>query len=638
MVKLNKFTMPQKASTQPSLPELHSSVDPSRAFGFFRRLFAFSGPAYLVSVGYMDPGNWATDLEGGARFGYQLLWVLVLSNAMAVLLQTLSARLGIVTGRDLAQACRDTYPRPVTWALWILCEVAIAACDLAEVLGAAIALKLLFGLPVLTGVLLTATDTLLLLWLTRYGVRMVEAFVLVLVFTIGICFGIEVWMASPQWTALAAGLVPRLTDESLYVAIGILGATVMPHNLYLHSALVQTRRIGSSVEAKKEACRFNFIDSAIALNAALFVNAGILIMAAAVFFERGVKVTQIEQAHVMLAPLLGTSLASTLFAFALLLSGQSSTLTGTLAGQIVMEGFVSIRLRPWLRRLITRLVAIVPAVVMIMLTGEGATYPLLILSQVVLSLQLPFAVLPLIQFTSDRARMGDFTNKLWVRVLAWAAAAIIVSLNLRLATQQFGEWATVATGWRLTLLYGLGLPFGLAFIGLLLWIALHPVLPVWARGGARHSTLVKTVRESIATMTYSSILVPLDHSEQDRAALAHASSMARLHHAKLALLHVEEGATSFVYGSQASTSEVEEGKLYFEEIAGRLRESGLEVHVEVRHGSDPAQAIIGYARELKPDLIVMAGHGHKGLKDIAFGTTISAVRHALPTPVLIVQA
>ena len=630
--------MPQKAPTQRSLPELHSSVDPARAFGFFRRLFAFSGPAYLVSVGYMDPGNWATDLEGGARFGYQLLWVLVLSNAMAVLLQTLSARLGIVTGRDLAQACRDTYPRPVTWALWMLCEVAIAACDLAEVLGAAIALKLLFGLPVLTGVLLTATDTLLLLWLTRYGVRMVEAFVLVLVFTIGICFGIEVWMASPQWTALAAGLVPRLTDESLYVAIGILGATVMPHNLYLHSALVQTRRIGASVAAKKEACRFNFIDSAIALNLALFVNAGILVMAGAVFFERGVKVTQIEQAHVMLAPLLGTSLASTLFAFALLLSGQSSTLTGTLAGQIVMEGFVSIRLRPWLRRLITRLVAIVPAVVMIMITGEGATYPLLILSQVVLSLQLPFAVLPLIQFTSDRTRMGEFTNKLWVRVLAWAAAAIIVSLNLRLATQQFGEWATVATGWRLTLLYGFGLPFGLAFIGLLLWIALHPVLPVWAKGGAHHSTLVKTVRESIATMTYSSILVPLDHSEQDRAALAHASSMARLHHAKLALLHVEEGATSFVYGSQASTSEVEEGELYFEEIAGRLRESGLEVHVEVRHAPDPAQAIISYARELKPDLIVMAGHGHKGLKDIAFGTTISAVRHALPTPVLIVQA
>ncbi len=630
--------MPPKAPAQPSLPELHSSVDPSRALGFFRRLFAFSGPAYLVSVGYMDPGNWATDLEGGARFGYQLLWVLVLSNAMAVLLQTLSARLGIVTGRDLAQACRDTYPRPVTWVLWMLCEVAIAACDLAEVLGAAIALKLLFGLPVLAGVLLTVTDTLLLLWLTRYGVRLVEAFVLVLVVTIGACFGIEVWMASPKWGSLAAGLVPRLTDESLYVAIGILGATVMPHNLYLHSALVQTRRIGASVAAKKEACRFNFIDSAIALNAALFVNGGILIMAAAVFYERGAAVTQIEQAHLMLAPLLGTSLASTLFAFALLLSGQSSTLTGTLAGQIVMEGFVSIRLRPWLRRLITRLVAIVPAVIAIVLMGDGATYKLLILSQVILSLQLPFAVLPLIQFTSDRARMGEFTNKLWVRLLAWAAAAIIVSLNLRLATQQFGEWASVATGWQQTLLYGIGLPFGVAFIALLLWIALHPVLPAWAKGGARPTTLVTPVRETFSAITYSSILVPLDHSDQDRAALAHAASMARMHSAKLALLHVEEGATSFVYGSQASTSEVEEGELYFEEIATRLRESGLKVHIEVRHASDPAQAIISYARELKPDLIVMAGHGHKGLKDIAFGTTISAVRHALPTPVLIVQA
>ena len=628
--------MPPKA-VQPSLPELHSSVDPSRSLGFFRRLFAFSGPAYLVSVGYMDPGNWATDLEGGARFGYQLLWVLVLSNAMAVLLQTLSARLGIVTGRDLAQACRDTYPRPVTWALWILCEVAIAACDLAEVLGAAIALKLLFGLPVLTGVLLTATDTLLLLWLTRYGVRMVEAFVLVLVVTIGICFGLEVFMAHPHWSALASGLIPRLTDESLYVAIGILGATVMPHNLYLHSALVQTRRIGSSIAEKRDACRFNFIDSAIALNAALFVNAGILVMAAAVFFERGVKVTQIEQAHVMLAPLLGTGLASTLFAFALLLSGQSSTLTGTLAGQIVMEGFVNIRLRPWLRRLITRLVAIVPAVVAIGMTGEGATYPLLILSQVVLSLQLPFAVLPLIQFTSDRARMGEFTSKPWVRVLAWIAAAIIIGLNLRLATQQFGEWAMVATGWQQTLLYGVGVPFALCFAGLLVWIALHPVLPRMAKGGAQPSTLVKTVQDGFPTMTYASILVPLDHSAQDRAALAHASSMARMHQSRLTLLHIEEGATSFVYGSQASTSEVEEGRAYLEELAVKLQASGLEVHIEVRHAPDPAQAIISYARESAPDLIVMAGHGHKGIKDIAFGTTISAVRHALPVAVLIVQ-
>ncbi len=628
--------MPPKGT--PSLPELHSSVDPARASTYLRRLFAFSGPAYLVSVGYMDPGNWATDLEGGARFGYQLLWVLVLSNAMAVLLQTLSARLGIVTGRDLAQACRDSYPRPVTWALWLLCEVAIAACDLAEVLGAAIALKLLFGLDVLTGVLLTATDTLLLLWLTRFGVRMVEAFVLVLVTTIGLCFGIEVWMASPKFGALANGLIPRLTDESLYVAIGILGATVMPHNLYLHSALVQTRRIGSTLADKAQACRFNFIDSVIALNAALFVNGGILVMAAAVFYERGAQVTQIEQAHLMLAPLLGTSLASTLFAFALLLSGQSSTLTGTLAGQIVMEGFVNIRLRPWLRRLITRLVAIVPAVIAILWAGENATYPLLLLSQVVLSLQLPFAVLPLIQFTSDRSRMGEFASKLWVRILAWICAAIIVTLNLRLATQQFGEWAAAAHGWQLYLLYGLGLPFGIGFVGLLAWIALHPVLPRWAKGGARPSTLVKAKQDVFGSMTYASILVPLDHSDQDRAALAHASSMARLHGASLTLLHVEEGATSFVYGSQASTSEVEEGELYFEEIASRLREAGFHVRVEVRHAPDPAQAIIGYAKEAKPDLIVMAGHGHKGLKDIAFGTTISAVRHALSTPVLIVQA
>ena len=376
-----------------SLPEVHGSVHTAWPTAF-RRMFAFAGPAYLVSVGYMDPGNWATDLEGGARFGYQLLWVLVVSNLMAILLQTLSARLGIVSGRDLAQACREAYPRAVSNSLWFLCEIAIAACDLAEVLGAAIGLNLLFHIPLTAGVLLTALDTILVLWLTRYGIRLVEAIILSLVLIVTGCFLVELWFAKPVFGDVAAGLVPRLNDSSLYIAIGMLGATVMPHNLYLHSALVQTRRIGKTSAEKKIACRYNFIDSFIALNGALIVNAAILVMAAAVFFKSGTIVTEIQQAHQLLAPLLGTALASGLFAVALLASGQSSTLTGTYAGQIVMEGFLNLRVRPWLRRLITRSVAIIPAVITVSTSGDQGTYRLLILSQVILSMQLPFAIIP----------------------------------------------------------------------------------------------------------------------------------------------------------------------------------------------------------------------------------------------------
>ncbi|MBI1792448.1 MAG: Nramp family divalent metal transporter, partial [Acidobacteria bacterium] len=387
-----------------SLSDVHSSV-PITDVSMWRRMFAFAGPAYLVSVGYMDPGNWATDLEGGARFGYQLLWVLVMSNAMAILLQTLSARLGIVRGLDLAQVCRETYPRAISHALWFLCEIAIAACDLAEVLGAAIGLNLLFGLPLLTGVLLTSADTLLLLWFQRFGIRAVEGFVLSLITVMGVCFFLEILMAKPPLAEMATGLIPRLSGQSLYVAIGILGATVMPHNLYLHSALVQTRQIGLSEASKRTACRFNLIDSVVALNAALLVNAAILILSSAVFFTNGKVVTEIQQAHQLLAPLLGTTLAGVLFAVALLCSGQSSTLTGTLAGQIVMEGFLNFRMRPWLRRLLTRLLAIVPAAVVIYIAGDQGTFKLLILSQVILSMQLPFAVIPLIHFTSDRAKM-----------------------------------------------------------------------------------------------------------------------------------------------------------------------------------------------------------------------------------------
>ncbi len=619
----------------PSLPEVHASV-PTAQTSLFRRLLAFAGPAYLVSVGYMDPGNWATDLEGGASFGYQLLWVLVLSNAMAVLLQTLSARLGIVTRRDLAQACRDSYPKPIALALWVLCEVAIAACDLAEVLGAAIALNLLFGLPLIWGVALTALDTLFILWFTRFGIRITEAFVLGLVAIIGACFFVEVLYAKPALMDLANGLIPRLNDKSLYVAIGILGATVMPHNLYLHSALVQTRQIGDSVDEKRTACRFNFIDSVIALNGALLVNASILILAAAVFHQRGIEVKEIQQAYQLLTPLLGAGAASALFAIALLCSGQSSTLTGTLAGQIVMEGFLNFRMRPWLRRMITRAVAIVPAAVTITLAGEQATYKLLILSQVVLSLQLPFAVVPLIHFTSDRRKMGVFANKTWVRGLAWTAAAIIVGLNLRLAWTVIGEWVESAAEWR-PLILGFVVPGALAIFLLLLWVTAQPWLrrrdPALA-GGVRMPELGPA---ATAAPAYRLILVPLDHSARDRAALSHALPLARQHRSKLVLLHVEEGVTSRVYGPMASTMEVEEGRRYFQQVLERIRAEGLEAELQVLHSTDARQEIVRAAMALKPDLVIMGAHGHKGIEDLIFGATINGVRHGVDAPLLIVK-
>ena len=417
----------------PSLPEIFSSVPIPSPGSWYRKLFAFAGPAYLVSVGYMDPGNWATDIEGGARFGYQLIWVLLVSNWMAILLQTLASRLGLFAGRDLAQACRDFYSRPVSLILWVLCEIAIVACDLAEVLGSAIGINLLFGIPLLPAVLITAADVLLLLALQRQGIRKMEALIVSLVFIVGACYVIEIFLAKPDWGQIAAATFhPRLTGESLYIAIAILGATVMPHNLYLHSALVQSRRVNRTDEDLKAAAKFNFIDSALALNLAFLVNAAILVMAAAVFYRHGVVVTELSQAHQTLAPLVGTTLSSTLFAVALICAGQSSTLTGSLAGQIVMEGFLNIRMRPGLRLLVTRSLAIIPAVIVIGWKGEQGTYQLLILSQVILSFQLPFAIVPLVRFTGSRARMGRFANPRWLQAIAWVVAGFIISLNVGL--------------------------------------------------------------------------------------------------------------------------------------------------------------------------------------------------------------
>jgi len=584
-------------------------------------MFAFAGPAYLVSVGYMDPGNWATDLEGGARFGYQLMWVLVLSNAMAILLQTLSARLGIVTGRDLAQACRESYPRPVAWALWILCEIAIAACDLAELLGAAIGINLLFGLPLIWGVLLSAGDTLLVLWFNKYGIRALETIILGFISVIAGCFFIEIFLAKPDFHAVARGLIPQLNSQSLYVAIGILGATVMPHNLYLHSSLVQTRNIGADTDSKRAACRFNLLDSFIALNGALLVNAAILILAAATFFSQGIEVTQIQQAHHLLAPLLGTTVASIVFAVALICAGQASTITGTMAGQIVMEGFLSFRMRPWLRRFVTRSLAVIPAAIVIYVTGDKGAFKLLILSQVVLSLQLPFAVIPLIRFTSDPSRMGSFVNRLWVRALAWAVAIVIVVLNLWLAYNELSGWHAA-----------IAIPLALTLLGLLGWVSLAPL-------GHRTAALAvpETSIDLIRTPEYRKILVPIDHSPLDRIALAHAAGLAKPSQAMIHLLHVEEGVASLIHGEMAQTAEIAEGQLYFQQLIASLDRLGINAEITVVYAPDPTAAIIRHALALKPDLLVMGAHGHKGLKDIVFGATINDVRHAIGVPVLIVR-
>lgn len=613
-----------------SLSEVHRTVEIPKNAGFIKRMFAFAGPAYLVSVGYMDPGNWATDLEGGARFGYQLIWVLLMSNLMAVLLQTLSARMGIVTGRDLAQACREHYPKPVAIILWALCEIAIAACDLAEVLGTAIGLNLLFKVPLLYGVIITGFDTMLFLVIQQMGIRKMEGFILLLVSTIGICFGIEVFLSQPVWADVATGFTPRLTSESLYVAIGILGATVMPHNLYLHSALVQTRSVEQSEEGKRMACKYNFIDTAFALNAAFFVNSAILIVAAAVFFRNGVVVTEIQQAHQLLTPLLGTTIASTLFAVALISAGQSSTLTGTLAGQIVMEGFLHIRMRPVLRRLLTRSIAIVPAVLVIGLRGEQGSYGLLILSQVILSLQLPFAVVPLIQFTNDEARMGKFVNALWVKILSWVSACIIIGLNANLIVTTLTSWIE-----------------GAGANAIWIWLTIIPIV-----GGCTllllYISLPKSWRRKIAPVPvlpseiafhpqqYSRIGVALDYGATDGKVLSHAQTLAKQHHATMYLFHIVEGVSGQLFGQDAFDDEARKDQERLKLITSQLSETGVIAYPSLGFGRVPDQ-LVKLSQEHKIDLLVMGGHRHRGWRDIFFGASISEVRHRLSIPVLVVQ-
>jgi manganese transport protein len=628
------------AKTQVSLSDVHRTVAVPKGVSIWKRMFAFLGPAYLISVGYMDPGNWATDLEGGARFGTSLLWVLLLSNAAAVLLQTLSARLGIVTGRDLAQSCRDHYPRAVTTMLWLLAEVAIAACDLAEVLGTAIGLQLLTGIPLLWGVVITAVDTVLFLAIQNLGMRKFEAFILSLITVIGLCFFVELALARPDWGAVAGGFAPQLPPGALLVAIGIIGATVMPHNLYLHSALVQTRSYDPSEAGKRQACRFNLVDSVVALNAAFFVNAAILVLAASTFYRSGIVVTELQQAHELLTPLLGSSVAGVAFALALLAAGQSSTLTGTLAGQIVMEGFLHIRVRPFLRRLATRLLAIIPAVATLLWAGDAGTYDLLILSQVVLSLQLPFAVVPLIHFTSERKTMGAFANPAWVKALAWAVAALIIGLNVWLVRNSFAEWiaASPVPG----LLTALLLPVIAAVALLLLYIAVKPLLreperdarPAWKK--LRHFLLAGDDTLAIEPPRYRRIGVAVEFSDGDQSVLSHALGLARHHDAVLCVFHVVEGAGGVVYGSEAFDAEAREDQEYLDRIAQGLGARGVEVETCLGFGNVPRE-LVRLAREQRIDILVMGSHGHRGAGDFLFGSTIAPVRHDLRVPVVIVR-
>jgi len=620
------------AHPQVSLSEVHSSVPIPKDVGTLKRLLAFVGPAYLVSVGYMDPGNWATDLEGGARFGYQLIWVLLMSNIMAVVLQTLAARMGIVTGRDLAQACRENYPRPVVVILWIMCEIAIAACDLAEVLGTAIGLNLLFGLPLVYGVIITGFDTMLFLAIQHFGIRKMEAMILVFIGTIGVCFGIEVFLSKPDWGGMIQGFVPRLTADNLFIAVGILGATVMPHNLYLHSALVQTRAVDQSIEGKRIACKYNFIDTAIALNGAFLINAAILIVAAAVFFRHGIIVTEIQQAYQLLSPLLGTVLASGLFAVALISSGQSSTVTGTLAGQIVMEGFMQFKIRPVLRRLLTRLIAIVPAVIVIAMKGETGSYDLLIISQVVLSMQLPFAVIPLIKFTGDRRLMGVFANAAWVKVLAWASALVVAVFNSNLIYNTISQWIQDA-GPNAIWIWATAVPFAIGCALLLIYVAVPASwrLPKMAPA-PRPKPTVGFLGEQ-----YKRIGVALDFGAMDTKVLSHAHSLASFHHASIYLFHVVEGVAGQVFGTQAFDKEAREDREELEELTDQLSRVGVEAHYELGYGHDVPDEIVRLSRESGVDILVMGGHGHRMVADLFLGTSVSEVRHKLEIPVLVVR-
>lgn len=621
-----------KADTA-SLSDVNASIDPMRRKNRWRKIAAFFGPAYLVSVGYMDPGNWATDLQGGAQFGYTLIWVLVMSNLIALLLQSLSARLGIVARRDLAQCNREVYPHYTNWALYVLAELAIAACDLAEVLGMAIGLNLLLHIPLLWGVGITLLDTFLLLYLQKLGMRKMEAFIIALVSIIGLCFLAELFWAKPDIAGIASGLKPSIPNTAaLYIAIGIIGATVMPHNLYLHSALVQTRKLQRNPEGIKKAIRYNNWDSGIALNLALLVNAAILILAASVFHKGGhAEVASLKDAHQLLHTMLGQEWSSHLFAIALIAAGQSSTVTGTLAGQIVMEGYLSLRINPWMRRLLTRLMAAVPAALVIWIAGESEVDNLLVFSQVLLSMQLAFAVIPLIHFVSSKRRMGAFAIGPVVKFFAWLVAAIIVVLNVKLVVDEALDLITKHPAFWVTATV---LIVGIFFLLLLITTLFYPLLKEYrgTRAGMHKqpAPAVFSGKEG-----FDVIAVALDYSVYDAQVMQYALQLANSN-TRFVLIHVLESAAARHMGANTEDLEAVEDRQRLIDYAAQFQTKGFE-----------AKAILGYryrAREIarvveeeKAELLVMGSHGHTTLLDWLFGETINSVRHMVKVPVFIVR-
>jgi len=618
-----------------SLANVHSSVSTENKTGW-RKFLAFIGPAYLISVGYMDPGNWATDIAGGSAFGYRLIWILFVSNLIALLLQSLSARLGIVRGMDLAQASKHTYNRFINFCLYILAQIAIIACDLAEIIGMAIGLNLLFHLPLIWGVSLTITDTVLMLFLMNKGMRKLEGFIVSMIFIIGISFLVEMFIVKPDAIAIAKGFVPNmLSGDALYLAIGIIGATVMPHNLYLHSSLVQTRKITRTDEGIRSAIRFNVFDTVIALNVAFVINVAILILAASAFFTNGFfKVAEIQDAYKLLEHIFG-SLAPVLFAVALIASGQSSTITGTLAGQIIMEGHINLRIEPWLRRLLTRLMAIIPAVFTILYYGETGLGNLIILSQVVLSLQLGFAVVPLIHFTSDKKKMGKFAIDLKTKILAWACAIIIIGLNAQLVVQQLGEWVHASHSAAIWIHF-LVEPVIFAVVALMLYVLLRPLLfkhkdqPTYIPHG------LATVIDELDAVKYHHIAVSIDFSQNDTESIRHAI-MQGGKHAIYTLIHVVETAGARYYGNEVLDQETQSDVDNLQRYVDAMKNLHYNANPQIGYGS-PATAIADIVKKEGADFIVMGSHGHKAIKDLLFGTTVNKVRHMVQVPVLIVKA
>lgn len=617
-----------------SLSEVHGSVATSGKTGW-RKLMAFIGPAYLVSVGYMDPGNWATDIAGGSQFGYKLIWVLLMSNLIALLLQSLSARLGIVRGLDLAQASRNAYPKYINYPLYVLAQIAIIACDLAEIIGMAIGLNLLFGLPLIWGISITILDTFLLLFLMNKGMRMMEVFIVSMVFIVGVSFLTEMFIVKPILGEVLSGFKPSiLSGNALYIAIGIIGATVMPHNLYLHSSLVQTRRIDRTSKGIKDALKFNLIDTTIALNLAFFVNAAILILAATAFYKNGLhEVAEIQDAYKLLDNIFG-SLAPTLFAVALIASGQSSTITGTLAGQIVMEGHLNLRIQPWIRRLLTRMLAIIPAFFTILYFGEEALGGLLVLSQVVLSLQLGFAIIPLIHFNSDSRKMKEYAIKPWVKILAWLSALIIVGLNVKLVFQEVTDW--VSGGENVWLIYAFVIPVIIVVSMLLLYVIFVPFFRKYNSGhisNVPHGDALKIGK--IDHVQYNKIGITVDFSKKDRNTIQHALIQGGKG-TQYMLIHIVETAGARFHGEKVLDHETQSDTNNLEKYQSNLKDLGYNAQIAIGYGV-AARAISQIVQKNELDLLVMGAHGHKGISDLIFGTTVETVRHNVNIPILIIK-